>query len=251
MTANLSNELPMEPKEFDRGNPDRRCTAHRKNGQQCRKWAILGGTVCATHGGAAPAVRRAAALRLAMAADRMAKNLLGLATEADTDSVKLAATNSALDRAGLAAKSNMSIELSAKPFERVFEKIVSGPRYPATPPALAASESSGEDDGAIVGEIDDDPLPEGGEDLSPVERESGYTDTDADVIDVEIMSDQSLADSPDDPDYPGSGAHSFTPGPLGPSGPAGSGLMTLSDAVEAAAAMRAREAARVRDMRRR
>lgn len=44
-----------------------RCTARRKNGQACRNWAILGGTVCRMHGGAAPQVRAAAKVRIAMA----------------------------------------------------------------------------------------------------------------------------------------------------------------------------------------
>lgn len=38
---------------------------------------------------------------------------------------------------------------------------------------------------------------------------------------------------------------------LGPNGPVGSGLLSLSDAIETVADMRDREAARLRDMRRR
>lgn len=44
----------------------RRCTAKSKQrGDRCRRAAILGGTVCPFHGGAAPAVKRKAAERLA------------------------------------------------------------------------------------------------------------------------------------------------------------------------------------------
>jgi hypothetical protein len=39
------------------------CTAHRKNGRPCSAFAITGGYVCVTHGGAAPQVRAAAARR--------------------------------------------------------------------------------------------------------------------------------------------------------------------------------------------
>jgi hypothetical protein len=44
------------------------CSAHRTNGEPCRAWAIHGGRVCRTHGGAAPQVKAAAARRLAQAA---------------------------------------------------------------------------------------------------------------------------------------------------------------------------------------
>lgn len=37
----------------------RRCTAHRRDGTRCRRWAIRGGVVCPAHGGSAPHVRRA------------------------------------------------------------------------------------------------------------------------------------------------------------------------------------------------
>lgn len=47
--------------------PDRRCTATSRTGEQCGRWAIVGGTVCDLHGGASPSVRRKAALRQAVA----------------------------------------------------------------------------------------------------------------------------------------------------------------------------------------
>ncbi len=45
----------------------RKCHAHRKDGQPCRNYAIVGGRVCRSHGGAAPQVRRKADERVIMA----------------------------------------------------------------------------------------------------------------------------------------------------------------------------------------
>jgi hypothetical protein len=43
-----------------------RCTAHVSDGsRQCERWAINGSTVCATHGGQAPQVKKSARERLA------------------------------------------------------------------------------------------------------------------------------------------------------------------------------------------
>jgi|SRR3954462_13919463 len=43
-----------------------RCTAHVSDGsRQCERWAINGSTVCATHGGQAPQVKKSARQRLA------------------------------------------------------------------------------------------------------------------------------------------------------------------------------------------
>lgn len=58
------------------GHP-RQCTAKAKgSGVRCRAFAIVGGTVCRSHGGGSPAVRRAAELRKAQAqADAMLKML--------------------------------------------------------------------------------------------------------------------------------------------------------------------------------
>ncbi|MHA7649396.1 hypothetical protein ACX9NE_05245 [Mycobacterium sp. ML4] len=91
-------------------NAERRCNATNSYGEECRKYAVRGTSKCAIHGASAPQVKRKAKERLELAADRMACNLLGLAVDAESESVKLAATNSALDRAGL--KPNTEVVLS-------------------------------------------------------------------------------------------------------------------------------------------
>ena len=40
-----------------------RCSAKTTKGEQCKRWAIRGGTVCRSHGGAAPRAKARAAVR--------------------------------------------------------------------------------------------------------------------------------------------------------------------------------------------
>lgn len=54
-----------------------KCTAHRTDGAPCQSWAIKGGTVCRSHGGSAPQVRRAATERLQEARDKALELVVG------------------------------------------------------------------------------------------------------------------------------------------------------------------------------
>ena len=166
-------------------------TAHKRNGDRCGNPASHGGTVCGYHGGNAPAVKAKARLLLEMAADRMAKQLLGFADSAESE----AAAKDALDRSGLAAKNAVSVEVGiTKPWEAVFEgisQIIAGPRDPEKPTAPAIeSEHRRRNESAdeIIGEIDDDEIED---DLPRIQRERES----AEIVDVEIV-DAGYTDAP-------------------------------------------------------
>ena len=86
----------------------RRCTAHKKDGNRCKKAAILGGTVCGTHGGSAPQVRNKARQRIMDAADPAAARMVELMASLD-ERISLAASRDLLDRAGHKAPTEISI----------------------------------------------------------------------------------------------------------------------------------------------
>lgn len=79
-----------------------KCKAHKKDGTPCGRWPVKGATVCPKHGGSAPQVRRKAQERLLEAADSLMAQLLKIASSAESEAVRLAATRDALDRAGFA-----------------------------------------------------------------------------------------------------------------------------------------------------
>lgn len=84
--------------------PAQRCTAKTSSGKPCKRWAIVGGNVCPTHGGSAPQVREAARRRILSTVER---NLV--TAQAMIDDPKIPAGVRArllvdmLDRAGLKA----------------------------------------------------------------------------------------------------------------------------------------------------
>jgi hypothetical protein len=66
----------------------------------------------------------------------MAKELLGIADSGQSEAVRLAAIKDALDRSGIQAKTAVSVEVSTKPFEIVFDAITAGPRNDTPAPAI-------------------------------------------------------------------------------------------------------------------
>lgn len=85
--------------------------------RQCERWAIKGSTVCATHGGRAPQVKKSARERLLEAADPAAARLVK-ALESEDERAAIKAAQLILDRAGLGPRS--AVEMSGpdgKPIE--------------------------------------------------------------------------------------------------------------------------------------
>lgn len=84
-----------------RGDPERRCTATSRSREQCRNYAIRGGTVCDDHGGGNPKTRAAAERRLAAqrAAIEAAKHGLVVPREVDPGAALLEAIHSAAGEA--------------------------------------------------------------------------------------------------------------------------------------------------------
>ena len=77
----------------------RRCTAKaNRTGRRCARAAIFGGTVCPTHGGSAPQVKRAAAERLAALVDPAIRRLADHVHDVEHPAVSLAAVKDVLDR---------------------------------------------------------------------------------------------------------------------------------------------------------
>jgi hypothetical protein len=130
--TDLSGNAPIERWKRS-ARPDRRCTAHRKNGDRCKNAARLGTNVCDFHGAKAPQVKRKARERLEEASDRLARELLKMATDPGvSESVRLSAIKDALDRGGVSAKSAVEVEVGPlKPWEQIMDgltEVVAGSR---------------------------------------------------------------------------------------------------------------------------
>ena len=135
--------------------------------------------VCRSHGSEAPQTRAKAQRRLPQAADVLVQRLLSLALDGDTpDNVALSAIIAALDRAGLSVKTAGTLEVTVKPFERVFDAITAGPRDPEQPALEAPNDEDRLDAEAIDVEIvDPDADPSLGLDAEDAEIvDAGYTD---------------------------------------------------------------------------
>jgi hypothetical protein len=75
------------------------CSAHRTNGEPCKRAPINGGAVCIMHGGKAPQVKAKAEDRIREMVDPALNRLLKL-IDSEQDATALAAVKDILDRAG-------------------------------------------------------------------------------------------------------------------------------------------------------
>ena len=90
-----------------------RCTAHSaRTGASCKRWASHGATVCHTHGGAAPQVKKSAAERVAERIKILADPAVTVIQDlmkSDDERVRYAAAKDLLDRGGFKAPERQEI----------------------------------------------------------------------------------------------------------------------------------------------
>src|SRR5262252_9487789 len=97
-----------------------RCKGHSsRTGLPCNNRPIHGSTVCSSHGGSAPQVKKAAAERIAEMVDPALAALRRLVDEADSDSVRLSAVKEILDRHLGRAKQAVDVTSGGVPLVRV------------------------------------------------------------------------------------------------------------------------------------
>jgi hypothetical protein len=120
-----------------------RCNGTRPNGGRCKREAEDGAVVCDQHGGAAPQVRRRAAERLIMTADRAAENLVRMMEDTEVPfGVRAKIAQDLLDRAGvIATQVHQIIPTTEDPIMRLFEDAFSDPNnWEENPPQPAIEE---------------------------------------------------------------------------------------------------------------
>jgi hypothetical protein len=123
-----------------------RCNATRPNGARCRREAERGAVVCDQHGGAAPQVRRRAAERLIMTADRAAENLVRMMEDTEVPfGIRAKIAQDLLDRAGLASTQAIKIVPAEEDaVMRFFSGLLDDPEQLGVQPAARSDTSDRE-----------------------------------------------------------------------------------------------------------
>ncbi len=110
--SNRAAGSPLKGRAMSEIEWKQRCTAHRKNGERCGRWANRGMTVCNSHGGRAPQARRKAQQRLEEASDIAVKRIVAIMNDSRiSPAVRLAAAKDILDRADVRGTERISIEM--------------------------------------------------------------------------------------------------------------------------------------------
>jgi len=106
-------------------NEDQQCTAHKRNGERCKRARNLGASVCNSHGGRAPQVRRKAQQRILEASDKAAARLVAMMQDASIPAaVQLAAARDLLDRANVVGTQQINVEVGLADWERHMAEVV-------------------------------------------------------------------------------------------------------------------------------
>ena len=126
---------PGKPRGLASPNPDRaRCKAHKKNGDQCKNAPLTAQTTCRFHGGGTKAARQKAQERIIGASDLAAKRLMEFMNNKRVPwSVRLAATNSLLDRAGIVQAQILKVGV-ASPWDDMLSALLDGGVLEDAPP---------------------------------------------------------------------------------------------------------------------
>jgi hypothetical protein len=143
-----------------------RCGAKKRDGEPCRRFPLRGTNRCRLHGGASPQAQAKARERILGAADLAAQRLIEFMNDKRVPwPVRLSAARDLLDRAGLGAKNELTVELPQ--WQAVIDRIVVDvdpdhlPALPSGPDVIPADElemfDAWERPAPRPGEDEDDP----------------------------------------------------------------------------------------------
>ena len=170
--------------------PSVRCSAHRKNGNQCASYAMVGGSVCRVHGGSAPQVREAARRRI-IALVPKALFTMSEMLSAESEAVRVRAATDILDRAGLKASEQLTIIPQSAPNEELDAAIIEAMKSRGlVTEALAALEQSN----PATNETEEEDYDADGV------RDADSPDASGDAMDVWVHSDSGDSGTLDDGD---------------------------------------------------
>lgn len=91
-------------------NGARRCHAHAKSGDRCKRPALKGARVCTSHGAGAPQVKASARRRMLELLDPAINELERVMRHGEKDADRLRAVENILDRAGMPRKTELDVD---------------------------------------------------------------------------------------------------------------------------------------------